>query len=272
MIGNPVEHSKSPLIHAAFAAQTGQNISYTRRLAALDAFLVSTREFAAEGGRGMNVTIPFKEQAFRLAQEHGEAARLARAVNTLSRISGDTWRGDNTDGVGLIRDLCGNHGFALAGTRILLCGAGGAARGVVADLLRAAPAALVIANRTIARGHELVAMFEQLGAVTAIGYEELPEQAFDLVINATALGLSDRVPPLGETALHRGSWCYDMMYGNAPTAFQRWAIAHGAARALDGLGMLVEQAAESFFIWRGVRPDTAPVIAALRDGSLHATS
>jgi shikimate dehydrogenase len=272
VIGNPVEHSKSPLIHAAFAAQTGQHIRYTRHLVALDAFERSVREFAAEGGRGMNVTVPFKEQAFRLAQEHGDAARLAGAVNTLSRIGSDAWRGDNTDGIGLIRDLCGNHEFALAGARILLCGAGGAARGVIADLLRAAPAALVIANRTSARARALVTMFQHLGTVTAVGYEDLPGQAFDLVINATALGLSDRVPPLGDSALHHGSWCYDMMYGDAPTAFQRWSIAHGAACALDGLGMLVEQAAESFFIWRGVRPDTTPVIAALREGSLRAAS
>ncbi|MCC6203307.1 MAG: shikimate dehydrogenase [Gammaproteobacteria bacterium] len=265
VIGNPVAHSKSPQIHAAFAAQTGQNICYTRLLAPLEGFAESAAAFAASGGRGMNVTVPFKEQAFQLAQEHGESARLAGAVNTLSR-SGQGWRGDNTDGVGLLRDLHNNHGYLIAGRRVLVCGAGGAARGVLADLLRERPAALVVANRTIARAAELVARFGRHGPITAANYRELVGQ-FDLVINATALGLSDQVPPLAGKLLAPGCWCYDMMYGDSVTAFQRWAIANGASRALDGLGMLVEQAAESFYLWRAVRPATAPVIASLRHAS-----
>lgn len=263
MIGNPVAHSKSPQIHAAFAAQTAQHISYTRLLAPLAEFERVAEDFARSGGRGMNVTVPFKERAYQLAATHGEAAQLAGAVNTLSRIDA-VWRGDNTDGVGLLRDLRDNHGCALAGREILICGAGGAARGVIADLLRESPALLVIANRTSTRAEDLAVRFRSRGAVTAVGYDGLAGRRFDLVINATALGLNDQVPPLPETLLAEEGWCYDMMYGDRPTAFQRWAQAHGAAQALDGLGMLVEQAAESFFLWRGVRPATAPVIASLR--------
>jgi shikimate dehydrogenase len=269
VVGNPVAHSKSPQIHAAFAAQTGQHISYTRLLAPLAEFERVVQDFAQSGGRGMNVTVPFKERAFHLAAIHGEAAMLAGAVNTLSRVDAD-WRGDNTDGIGLLRDLTDNHGCPIAGRQILICGAGGAARGVLATLLRESPAEVVIANRTSERARDLAARFRSCGAIAAAGYDGLAGRSFDLVINATALGLSDQVPPLPEGVLANDSWCYDLMYGEGPTAFQRWAVAHGAAHALDGLGMLVEQAAESFYLWRGIRPHTAPVIAALRQSRVSA--
>lgn len=263
VIGNPIEHSKSPLIHTGFARQTGQDIEYGRILGSIEDFSGDVQRFIADGGRGLNVTVPFKEQAFALADTLSGRAQRAGAVNTLSFDAG-TIRGDNTDGAGLVRDLGCNHRFNFAGARILLLGAGGASRGVLFPLLGEHPAHITVANRTASRAHDLAGMADD-GRVDGCGLDELGGQQFDLIINGTAAGLRGEVPPIPDDCLAGGGWTYDMMYSTEPTAFVRWGQAHGAARALDGLGMLVEQAAESFFIWRGVMPDTGPVIEMLRN-------
>lgn len=258
VFGHPIAHSKSPLIHAAFARQTGQDMTYEAILAPKDGFADSVAQFIAAGGRGANVTVPFKEQAFALANRRSPRAERAGAVNTLTFDAGGI-RGDNTDGAGLVADLTRNLHCTLAGKRILLLGAGGAARGVVEPLLEQAPAALVIANRTVGRAQELAGLFGR--GVAACGFDGL-DTPFDLIINATAASLAGELPPLSPRVLAAGALAYDMMYGR-DTPFLGFARAHGAATA-DGLGMLVEQAAEAFYLWRGVRPDTAPVIANLR--------
>lgn len=264
VIGNPVSHSLSPRIHTLFARQTGQLVEYTALLADKDAFAATVARFIAQGGRGLNVTVPFKHDAWQFADALSERARLAQAVNTLSFKDDGSVHGDNTDGAGLIRDLTLNNGVAIAGRRVLLLGAGGAARGVVGPLLEQRPAHLTIANRTTAKARALEEAFKSLGAASACGLSELRGQRFDIVINATSAGLSGTIPSLPDSVAAEGI-AYDMVYGlREATAFVRWSRAHGARLALDGLGMLVEQAAESFFIWRAVRPHTAPVLAALR--------
>ncbi len=264
VIGNPIQHSKSPLIHQAFAEQTGEALRYERLLGNPDDFESDVRTFFAEGGQGLNVTVPFKEQAWTLADERTARAESAGAVNTLIRLADGRLRGDNTDGAGLVRDLSINHGYLLSGSRVLLLGAGGASRGVVRPLLECGPEQLMIANRTAAKARALAAELQSLGLVQGCGLDELEGEQYDLIINGTAAGLQGEVPPLPDTILTVGGWTYDMMYASEPTAFVRWGEAHRAGKALDGLGMLVEQAAESFYLWRGVRPDTAPVIARLR--------
>lgn len=266
VIGNPIAHSKSPLIHAAFARQTGQDLDYGRILGDRDDFAGDVRRFLVEGGRGLNVTVPFKEAAWALADELSPAAASAGAVNTLTVLEGGRLRGDNTDGVGLVRDLVANHGFAFREARVLLLGAGGAARGVLLPLLATGLASLTLANRTAAKARELAAAIGD-ARVDAGGLEDLAGQQFDLIINATAAGLDGAVPDLPADCLAPGGWTYDMLYGDRPTPFCAWGQARGAARALDGLGMLVEQAAESFWLWRRVRPSTAPVIQWLRAGA-----
>lgn len=266
VMGNPIAHSKSPLIHRQFAEQTGQALAYDAILVDLGQFAGAVEAFRAAGGKGLNVTVPFKQDAWRLATRRTRRAERAGAVNTLWWETDDRLCGDTTDGVGLVRDLRANHGIELEQRRVLLVGAGGAARGVIEPLLAERPATLVIANRTPGRAHELAAIFGGLGPVAGCGFEALAGRAFDLVINATAAGLAGEVPPLPESVFASGACAYDMMYGSEPTAFVRWSLAQGCATALDGLGMLVEQAAEAFFIWRGVRPDTAPVITRLRTG------
>ena len=263
VIGNPIEHSKSPFIHAAFARQTGQDMHYGRLLGDLDGFAADVDRFVAEGGRGLNVTVPFKEQAYRYADTLSERAKAAGAVNTLV-IGPDGVHGDNTDGAGLVRDLGCNHLFDFTGSRILLLGAGGAARGVLRPLLETGPSTLVIANRTAEKARSIAASVGDGYPVRGCGFDELGGERFDLVINGTAAGLSAQVPAIPDDCLADGGWTYDMLYASKPTLFVDWGRAHGAARALDGLGMLVEQAAESFHLWRGVMPDTAAVIDALR--------
>jgi shikimate dehydrogenase len=261
VIGHPVAHSRSPWIHAEFARQSGQLIAYGRIEAPLDGFERVVDEFRAAGGRGANVTLPFKERAFRYCRgEVTERARAVGVVNTLS-FEGPAARGDNTDGVGLLRDLTINLGRAIAGQRVLLMGAGGAARGVLPALLEAGPRRLVIVNRTAARARELA---RRHGASAGGGYAEFGGEAFDLLVNATSAGLAGEAPPLAPGVFSAGSLAYDMVYGR-DTPFLALARAAGAA-AHDGSGMLVEQAAESFLVWRGVRPDTAAVLAALRGG------
>ncbi|MCG6896666.1 MAG: shikimate dehydrogenase [Thiocapsa sp.] len=264
VIGNPIAHSKSPQIHAAFARETGQDLVYERILGDPGDFAGEVRRFFARGGRGLNVTVPFKEAAWALADERTQRAEIAGAVNTLSRLEGDRLRGDNTDGVGLVRDLASNHGFRFQGARVLLLGAGGAARGVLNPLLESGIDRLVIANRTVSRAEQLTGLGAPFGHVEARGFDQLDGERFDLIIHGTAAGLSGVVPAIPDDCLAPGGWTYDMLYGDTPTAFLLWGRDHGAARAIDGIGMLVEQAAESFWSWRGVRPDTAPVIAMLR--------
>ena len=266
VVGNPIAHSKSPQIHAAFARQTGQELSYEALLAPVDGFVQTVADFRAQGGRGLNVTVPFKLEAFALADRHTARAQAAGAVNTLA-FDADGILGDNTDGAGLVRDLGINLKFPLAGRRILLLGAGGATRGVLLPLLDSSPASLTIANRTVGKAEALAALFAaRAGAavVDACGFDALAGRRFDLVINATAASLADELPPLPPGLYAEGALAYDMMYGRGPTRFMHAAMADGAARAADGLGMLVEQAAESFTLWRGVRPDSGPVLAALR--------
>ena len=261
IIGNPIAHSKSPEIHAAFARQTGEDLRYERLLAPLDGFGPAVAAFRAAGGRGLNVTVPFKGEAYRLATEITPRARVAEAVNTL-RFDGARVDGDNTDGVGLARDLAANLGVAIDGRRILIVGAGGAARGVIEALLDARPVELVIVNRTGERAEALARQFT--GRVQGAGFEALPRHGFDIVINASSAGLAGEAPPLPESAFATGATAYDMVYGQGETPFLAFARRSGAGRLADGLGMLVEQAAESFFVWRGVRPATAPVLAMLR--------
>lgn len=264
VIGNPIEHSKSPQIHAEFARQTGQDMAYGRVLGDPEDFAGEVRRFFAAGGLGMNVTVPFKEAAWEIVDERSERAQSAGAVNTLILLPDRRLRGENTDGVGLVRDLSHNLGFEFRGKRVLLLGAGGASRGVLRPLLEAGPSRLVIANRTASRAVELAAAHRALGPLSGCGLDALAGQRFDLIINGTSAGLAGAVPAIPDECLATGGWTYDMLYADESTAFRRWGMRLGAGLALDGLGMLVEQAAESFFLWRGVRPDTAPVIALLR--------
>ena len=263
LIGHPVDHSRSPLIHTLFARQTQQNLTYELIDAEPNDFETAVRGFAAAGGKGVNVTVPHKEAAFALVDETGDAARAAGAVNTIS-FSAGRLRGDNTDGVGLIRDLVVNQRVTLAGRRVLVLGAGGAARSIVGPLLASGPTELVVANRTKARADDLVAQFHSGTRVGTVAFEELPKLApFDLLLNATSAGLRGEAPPFPGSLVGKDSVCYDLVYSVKDTPFVAWARENGAARALQGWGMLVEQAAESFFIWRGVRPDTRPILQQL---------
>ncbi|MCY7263066.1 shikimate dehydrogenase [Pseudomonas protegens] len=263
VFGNPIGHSKSPLIHRLFAQQTGQQLEYNTLLAPLDDFAGAARDFFAQGC-GANVTVPFKEDAYRLCDSLTERAQRAGAVNTLSKQADGTLLGDNTDGAGLVRDLTVNAGVSLKGKRILLLGAGGAVRGALEPLLAQRPASVVIANRTVEKAELLAELFADLGPVSASGFDWLQESV-DLIINATSASLSGDLPPIASSLIEPGKTvCYDMMYAKEPTPFCRWASEHGAALVLDGLGMLAEQAAEAFYLWRGVRPDSAPVLAELR--------
>lgn len=258
VIGNPVAHSKSPWIHAQFARQTGQVMEYGAILAPIDGFSRAIAEFRAVGGKGANITLPFKQEAFRLATRASERARAAQAVNTMA-FDGASIFGDNTDGAGLIGDLRRNLGFDPAGKRVLLMGAGGAAQGVVCPLLESRPARLAIANRTAQKARSLAQRF---APAAGGGYAEFAREQFDLVINATSAGLRDELPAVSAAIFASGALAYEMVYGR-DTPFLRLAREAGAT-ASDGFGMLVEQAAESFLLWRGVRPDTASVLAALR--------
>jgi shikimate dehydrogenase len=264
VIGNPIAHSRSPEIHAAFAAQTGQDIGYERCLAPGDGFAATVRSLVEAGYKGANVTVPFKLQAAELATRLSERARAAGAVNTL-RFAGAEIEGDNTDGPGLVADIVRNAGVALAGKRVLLLGAGGAARGVMLPILGERPRSMMIANRTRATAEELAAHFAAHaapGQVGACGYAEIAAP-FDVVINATSASLSGALPPVPAIAFCQDTLALDMMYGNKPTVFMEFAAAHGAATR-DGLGMLVEQAAEAFALWRGVRPATGNILEEMR--------
>lgn len=264
VMGNPIAHSKSPQIHTLFARQTDQNLVYDAILVELGHFAEAMASFAVAGGKGLNITVPFKREAWERVDERSPRAARAGAVNTILFRPGGAKYGDNTDGIGLVRDLRDNHGIRINGQRVLLLGAGGAVRGVAGPLLEERPVQLVIANRTADKAVELAKELTDLGKVAGCGYQDLDAERFDLIINGTAASLKGELPPLPAAILADGGRCYDMMYGAQPTPFMKWAIQQGAQQALDGLGMLVEQAAEAFFLWRGVRPQTRPVIEVLR--------
>ena len=264
VVGNPVAHSLSPQIHKAFAEQTAQDMSYCRQLVAIGQFAAEAQGFFQQGGRGLNVTVPFKLDAFAFANRLSKRARQAGAVNTLLYQSDGTILGENTDGEGLVRDILDNLRWQLAGSRVLLLGAGGAARGVVAPILHQRPRELCIVNRTASKAQQLARAFSGLGPVRGCGYDALAQFQFDVLINATSASLSGELPPLPNTLLAPGARAYDMVYGAQATSFMSWAMTLGVAEAADGLGMLVEQAAQSFLLWRNVMPQTAPVLGEVR--------
>lgn len=269
VFGHPMAHSLSPFIHGMFARQTGQEMTYRLYDVQPAEFAERVRGFFADGGRGLNITLPHKIAAVDVAHELTSRAAHAAAVNTLA-LQGEGIVGDNTDGVGLVRDLCDNQGIEITARRLLILGAGGATRGVLAPLLGLGPAIVVIANRTPERAEALAAAFADLGTTQGVGFAYAGDTPFDLIINATSASLSGDIPPIPVGAVGIETVCYDLAYGRSATAFVEWAVSAGCARALQGLGMLVEQAAESFHLWRGVRPDTAEVLSALkvRTGSL----
>lgn len=265
VIGNPISHSKSPLIHGEFARQTGQDMSYVPLLAPPDGFAAAVKDFISQGGKGMNVTLPFKEEAFHLAGKNiSVRASEAEAVNTL-RFDDGLIVGENTDGSGLIKDIQQNlRQAALTGRRILLLGAGGAARGAISALLTLKPALLTVANRTFGKARALEQRFARHGNIQASEYAGLEGKKYNLVINATSASIAGELPPLPAALFARGALAYDLMYSKELTPFLRFAKQQGAGTLADGTGMLVEQAADSFYFWRGVRPDTRPVIAKLK--------
>lgn len=263
VIGNPINHSKSPLIHTEFAKQTGQDLDYIARKIPLDDLAAGLKQLQTEGFKGINITVPFKEQAWQKVSDKSDHAQRAGAINTIIFNDDGTLTGDNTDGMGLCRDLTSNHQIELKGKRLLLLGAGGAARGVIEPLLEYQPASLFIANRTASKATDLCTLFADFGNVQGGGYDAI-SGSFDVIINATAASLNGEVPPLPESVLSPNGVCYDMMYSDSDTAFITWAKQHGAAKAIDGLGMLVEQAAISFRLWRGVQPETQSVIMLIR--------
>ncbi len=266
VMGNPITHSKSPEIHKQFAHQLDHNLEYTALWVDIDGFAEAVEQFRAEGGKGCNVTVPFKLEAFKLADNLSDRAKLAGAVNTFRFEPDGKIFGDNTDGTGLVHDLTRNLGISLRNKKILVLGAGGGARGVLGPLAKQNPAMLVIANRTVSKAKELVKVFAPFGKVESSGYDELVGKRFDVVINGTSASLQGEVPPLPVNLFATGAVAYDMMYADKPTPFLEWAMLHGVAIAVDGLGMLVEQAAESYFVWQGVRPETRQLIAVLRKG------
>ena len=268
VFGNPIEHSKSPEIHRQFAEQTQQTLAYEKQLVPENGFDQAADTFFANSGKGLNVTVPFKQEAFRYADAITDRARRAGAVNTLALQNDSKVLGDTTDGVGLVTDIKDNLGWQIRHKRILILGAGGAVRGVLEPLLAEQPQHIVIANRSVDKALQLSQQFAELGYLLGCGYDMLGEQSYDLIINGTSAGLQGQLPPLPETLIAREAEqvktaCYDMMYGAKPTLFVQWAQQQGAL-ASDGLGMLVEQAAESFALWRGVRPQTADTIQSLR--------
>ncbi len=265
VFGNPVKHSKSPAIHAAFATQSNQNLLYRAVRVEIGDFERAMRQFFAGGGAGLNITLPFKEEAFRLADRLSQRAQRAGAVNTLTMAEDGLLDGDNTDGIGLVRDMIANLGWVIQGQRILIIGAGGAARGVLEPLLREKPRSVHLANRTAARAEVLAEEFGDLGPVSGGSMESVEGYQYDLLINASSAGLEGEMPSLPSSVLTERSCCYDMIYGAQPTPFMRWAAHHAAWAVADGLGMLVEQAAQSFYLWRHVRPATQPVISAIRE-------
>ena len=263
VFGNPINHSKSPAIHRQFAEQTGQDMHYNKQLVNEGEFAAAAQAFFDQGGRGLNITAPFKLDALAFAGKRTARAERAGAVNTLARLSDGTILGDNTDGIGMIHDMH-NLGWEIEGKRILILGAGGAVRGVLQPLLEEKPAQVVIANRTLEKAEALAKNFLDLGDICAKEYAQLQGDVFDLVINGTSASMLGELPPLPNGLLASNACCYDMMYGAEPTVFLTWAKEQGAAQLADGLGMLIGQAAESFYVWRQIRPEVVPVVTAMR--------
>jgi shikimate dehydrogenase len=263
VFGNPIAHSKSPVIHEQFAKQTQQDITYTRELAPIDGLAKAIKTFAAEGGKGANITVPFKQEAYELCDKLSKRARQAGAVNTLIISDGEI-TGDNTDGIGMVRDIIDNYGWQISGKTILLLGAGGAVRGVLGPLLEQNPKQVFISNRTVEKAQNLAQAFSKQGHIQALSFDQVPHHALDIIINGTSASLSGEVPPIPPTCVGEQTQCYDMMYAKEPTAFLVWAAQQGATQLADGLGMLAEQAAESFRLWRGVKPKTEEVIATIK--------
>ncbi|HHX8495660.1 shikimate dehydrogenase [Vibrio diabolicus] len=262
VFGNPIGHSKSPFIHTLFARQTNQSLTYTAECAPVGGFIEAAKAFFADGGKGCNVTLPFKEDAYQFASRLTERAQLAGAVNTLKKLDDGEIIGDNTDGAGLVQDLL-QHQVVLEGARILIIGAGGAARGVIKPLLDQKPTSLTITNRTFSKAEELAELFSAYGPITAKEMNTIAEE-YDVVINSTSASLSGELPAISSSVFATNSTSYDMMYGKGDTTFNQWAKQHGAAHAYDGLGMLVGQAAESFMLWRGLRPGAKQILRELR--------
>jgi len=265
VFGDPIGHSKSPQIHQFFAGQTQQDIIYDAQAVPADQFNQAVSNFFTQGGKGLNCTVPLKELAWQRADLLSQRARLSKAVNTLAIQADGRLLGDNTDGAGLLTDLLVNQQIPLSNQRILILGAGGAARGIIEPLLRQSPSRLVIANRTETKAIDLCQDFSQLGEIQACGYRAIKTLQFDLIINATSASLTGQLPPLTDSLLAADGCCYDLAYADQPTAFVRWGKERGANKSLDGLGMLIEQAAEAFFIWRGVRPETVTLIKQLQN-------
>lgn len=264
VMGYPVSHSRSPVIHRLFALQTGQELQYELLQVAPEKLETAVRQFQRTGGKGLNITVPHKAAVARLCDHLSERASTAGAVNTLTFRDGEIL-GENTDGIGLLRDLVINQGLTLEGSRILILGAGGATRGIVGPLLEMQPSMLRIANRTIDKADALAQHFSRSGNVSACSFNVIPvDEGYDLVINATSAGVKGDTPPYPASAVAPDTFCYDLSYGLSPTPFSEWARNQGAAKSVMGWGMLVEQAAESFHIWRGVRPDTAPVLKQMK--------
>lgn len=263
VFGNPIHHSKSPAIHRHFAEQTHQDMQYNKQLVNEGEFVQSAQDFFAQGGKGLNITVPFKLDAYGFAQKLTARAERAGAVNTLALLSDGTILGDNTDGIGMLHDMH-NLGWELEGKRILILGAGGAVRGVLQPLLEERPAQIIIANRTLSKAEELARQFQDLGNVQARSFEQLSGESFNLVINGTSASLQGELPPLPDNLFAVNAYCYDMMYSAEPTVFLQWAKEKGASQVADGLGMLVGQAAEAFYVWRHIRPEVVPVITSLR--------
>jgi shikimate dehydrogenase len=264
VIGSPIKHSKSPMIHGRFAELTAEAVEYQAVLGDEQDFAGSVDQFRKAGGKGMNVTVPFKQDAFDYATEFSERAKRAGAVNTLVFREDGSVFAENTDGVGIVRDITVNNGVSIQGKRVLILGAGGAVRGILEPLLSENPSEVIIANRTVSKAEQLADDFSDLGKLSGVGFE-LCDGTFDLVINGTSASLAGELPPIPKSVITSETVCYDMMYGADMTVFNQWAQRLGAAQTIDGLGMLVEQAAESFYIWRGVRPDTTPVFQMLRE-------
>ncbi len=263
VMGDPIAHSKSPLIHQLFAQATQQAMEYHALLVPADKFKERLTEFFQQGGKGLNITVPLKELAWQQVDLKSPLAERAGAVNTIS-LKANKLLGHNTDGIGLIRDIVQNNQGKLQAKKILILGAGGAVRGVLEPLLLQHPDSVTIANRTVEKAHKLQALFADLGNLRACAYDELEDQAFDFIINGTSASLHGQLPALNDAVVGKKTWCYDMMYSKEKTPFNRWAAQLGAEKTMDGLGMLVEQAAEAFYIWRGIRPNTSPVIQQIK--------
>jgi shikimate dehydrogenase len=263
VFGNPINQSKSPQIHRQFAEQTGQDMSYTKQLVPLGGFEQAAKDFFIQGGKGLNITIPFKLDAYSFATQLTPRAQRAGAVNTLALRSDGSILGDNTDGIGMIHDMH-NLGWEIAGKQLLVLGAGGAVRGILQPLLEEQPARVFIANRTQEKAEQLARAFQDLGDIQTLTYEQLAGHQFDVIINGTSTSLSGELPPLPDGILSENAAAYDLMYGAEPTLFLQWASKQGAAHTADGLGMLVGQAAEAFYLWRQIRPEVIPVMTAIR--------